>query len=66
VPILVLDNGKVLTESFAILRYVCRLNDNQNLLGTDFDSSYEIEMYMDKVKSQIISSFPNTMKMVFG
>ena len=40
---------------------MCRLNDSQNLLGTDFDSSYEIEMYMDKVKSQIISSFPNTM-----
>ena len=65
-PILVLDNGNVLTESFAILRYVCRISNNKALLGTNFDSTYEIEMFMDKVKKEIISSFPNTMYMVFG
>ncbi|MGF1550974.1 MAG: glutathione S-transferase family protein [Paracoccaceae bacterium] len=50
VPALVLDDGTVLTETVAILRYVEALHPEPNLLGRDVLEQATIEMWQRRVE----------------
>ena len=59
IPVLVLDDGAVVTESVAICRYLEMLHPTPALFGTDALSSAKVEMWNRRVEFEIFGTIGN-------
>ncbi len=56
VPVLVLDDGQIITESLAIFRYFEVLHPTPSLMGTTAAQQANIEMWARRVEQQIFAT----------
>ena len=59
IPVLVLDDGTVITESVAICRYLEELHPSPALFGTDAVSRAKVEMWNRRVEIEIFGTIGN-------
>jgi glutathione S-transferase len=59
VPVLVLDDGTIITESVAICRYLEAVHPTQPLFGADAASQGKIEMWNRRMENEVFGTIGN-------
>jgi glutathione S-transferase len=59
VPVLVLDDGTVLTESIAICRYLEALHPTPSLFGADATAKGKVEMWNRRMENEVFATIGN-------
>jgi glutathione S-transferase len=59
VPVLVLDDGTVITESIAICRYLEALHPSPSLFGADAAAQGKVEMWNRRIENEVLSTIGN-------